>query len=89
MRWERQHRQAFLGGEACTCEALPPHRLPEDLELLSTRGTHEHVECLGRRDAHLIHGDRTDVIPVGVDHRHFETRNPQVEVAHGTSVYEA
>ncbi len=64
------------------------HRLGEDRVSL-VPGRDDHVVGLGHADADLVHRHRLDVLAIGLDHSHLETRYANVEEGHRATVDEA
>ena len=75
-------------GQRAGHEAGAPEVLREHGERLLAGGLDDDVEGFGRGDAQLVDGHRMDVLPVGGDHRHLQSRDAHVEVGHRRAVDE-
>ena len=79
----------FTDGQGTAGIAGAVHGLGKNRVGLLVSELDNHVVGLGHGDTEFVDADRLDVLTVGGHHCHFQTRNPDVEIAHGRAVNEA
>ena len=87
---ERRHRGGHAGArrQRAAGETRAIHRLGENRVGL-VAGRHDHIVGFGDAEADFVHRRRFDVLAVGLNHRHLESRDAHVEKGHRTGVDKA
>ena len=86
-KWFRPHRRHSACHTFPWCKSSPhhagtPHRFRDDAVSLVLTRLNDDIVGFGNCNAEFIHVDGLDIVPVRLDHGHFEPRNPHVEIGH-------
>ena len=81
--------QAFAGGKRSAGIRGAPHRFTEYGVSPVLGRLDNHIVCLGDSDTKLIDNHGLNILTIRLYHRHFQTRNAEIEVGHCRGIDEA
>ena len=83
----RPHRRHSACHTFSWCKSAPhhagtSHRFRDNAVSFVLTRLHDDIVCFGYSNTEFVYLDRLNIIPVRLDHGHFEPRNPHVEIGH-------
>ena len=83
----RPHRRHSARHTFPWCKSAPhhtgtSHRFRDNAVSLVLTRLNDDIVCFGDSNTEFVYRDRLNIIPVRLDHSHFEPRNPHIEIGH-------